>query len=308
MVEWLTAAPAMCFVDDVPADQGGWVTVGWTRSGHDFGDAPDPVSEYVVERFAPATSSWDSILVVPAGEAALYVTVIPTSGGVAGPDTTRTSARVVARSTSGSLWVSAPDSGFSADNLAPGPPQNVEVAYNGAGNHLAWEPPPNPDVVGYRVYRGTAPLSGPDPERLVHETVNTFWSDAVADGEQYSYIVTAVDAAPNESDAASPATVSSVHPGPGPERFALLPNVPNPFNPQTVIPFEVPAPTRVTVRVFDVRGRLVRTLQDGVVPAGSASVRWDGRDGRGQPVASGVYFVRMTAGGFSAARKVTLIQ
>lgn len=307
-VEWLTAASAMCFVSDIPDDQGGSVQVGWSRSAHDFADAADPVAEYVVQRLDPAAASWDSVRVVPAAQAAIYVTIIPSAGDVSGADTTWTRVRVLTRSSGGALWVSAPDSGYSTDNLAPAPPQNLEVAYNGAGNHLAWDPPPDPDVAGYRVYRDVVPMSGPDPQRLVHETVNTFWSDAVADGVQYTYIVTAVDSAPNESGAASPTTVSSANPGPGPARFALLPNVPNPFNPETVIPFEVPAPVRVSVRVFDVRGRLVRTLHDGRVPAGAGSVRWDGRDGRGQPVASGVYFVRMTARGFSATRKVTLIE
>jgi len=307
-VEWLYAAAGMCAVEDVPADQGGQVRVSWRRSGHDFDDAPEPVVSYVVQRFDPVVSSWDSVVAVPAGWFELYTTHIPSLGDATEADTVYTVARVLARGSSGTAWLSPPDSGYSVDNLPPGSPQNAEVAYNGAGNHLAWEAPADPDVVRYRVYRDLVPMSAPDPARIVHETMNTFWSDAVANGTQYFYIVTALDAAPNESAAANTATVSSVRPGPGPARYALLPNVPNPFNPATTIHFDVPATARVTLRVFDVRGRLVRTLHEASVPAGRQTVRWSGRDNRGQAVASGVYFVRMTAEGFSATRKVTLIE
>jgi hypothetical protein len=266
------------------------------------------VAEYVVQRLEPSTASWDSVRVVPAGEAELYVTYIPSLGDATAADTVWTITRVLARAGSGATWTSSPDSGYSVDNLAPGPPQDVEVAYNGGGNHLSWGAPPDPDVARYRVYRDLLPLTQADPGLLVHETANTFWSDAVANGSQYFYIVTAVDAAPNESAAASTTTVSSVRPGPGPARFALLPNVPNPFNPETTIRFDVPSASTVTLRVFDVRGRVVRTLQDATLPQGRHALRWDGRNQSGQAVASGVYFVRMTAPGFAATRKVTLIE
>jgi aminopeptidase N len=88
----------------------------------------------------------------------------------------------------------------------------------------------------------------------------------------------------------------------------LLANVPNPFNPSTEIRFELPNKTAVSVGVYDLSGRLVRNLVDETRAAGRHSVRWDGRDARGSAQASGLYFVRLDAGGKTGLRKITLIQ
>jgi flagellar hook assembly protein FlgD len=85
-------------------------------------------------------------------------------------------------------------------------------------------------------------------------------------------------------------------------------NYPNPFNPATTIAFEVPVAGRVHLAVYDARGALVRTLVDGALPAGPWREQWDGRDQRGRAVASGVYFVRLAAGGTTASHKVTLLK
>ena len=88
----------------------------------------------------------------------------------------------------------------------------------------------------------------------------------------------------------------------------LLPNVPNPFNPSTSINYELPADSHVLLSVYDLSGRLVRVLEDSQMAAGEHSVRWDGRDGQGLAQASGMYFVRLNAGGTTGLRKITLVQ
>jgi hypothetical protein len=94
-----------------------------------------------------------------------------------------------------------------------------------------------------------------------------------------------------------------------PNGYALYQNVPNPFNPTTVIRYDVPeAGTHVTLQVFDVQGRLIATLVDGVQTAGRMTATWDGTDRRGGRVASGIYFCRMIAGNFVQARKMLLIK
>jgi PKD repeat protein len=85
-------------------------------------------------------------------------------------------------------------------------------------------------------------------------------------------------------------------------------NVPNPFNPSTTVYYDLPEASFVNVQVFDVSGRLLRTLVRGRQPAGSRSVEWDGRDGGGQPVSSGVYFVRLQTPGLAQTRKIVLIK
>ena len=84
--------------------------------------------------------------------------------------------------------------------------------------------------------------------------------------------------------------------------------MPNPFNPTTAIHYDVPeAGGKVTIRIFDVTGRLVRTLADGMETSGKKQVTWDGRDSHGSRVATGVYFCRLTAPGFTKTRKIALV-
>ena len=94
-----------------------------------------------------------------------------------------------------------------------------------------------------------------------------------------------------------------------PKEFGLAQNRPNPFNPTTILSFTVPPPgDHVSISVHDVSGRLVRTLHEGAASPGSHDVAWDGRDALGNRVASGIYFARMEAPDFSAARKMLLIK
>jgi len=89
---------------------------------------------------------------------------------------------------------------------------------------------------------------------------------------------------------------------------ALEQNVPNPFNPQTMIRWTLPLDADVTLRVYDVRGRLVRTLVDERQTAGARAATWDGRDDRGASVASGAYVYRLQAGEVSLQRRMMLVR
>ncbi len=96
-----------------------------------------------------------------------------------------------------------------------------------------------------------------------------------------------------------------------PKEMALLPNFPNPFNPETWIPYHLSKDADVTLHIHAVNGRLVRTLAFGHQPAGmyqnrSRAAYWDGRNEFGEPVASGVYFYTLTAGDFTATRKMLI--
>jgi hypothetical protein len=91
-------------------------------------------------------------------------------------------------------------------------------------------------------------------------------------------------------------------------RFALGPVSPNPFTEAAVITYSAPGRAGLSIGVYDVNGRLVRTVLSGRVDAGTHQVTWDGRDDAGARVARGVYFCRMNAGEFSATEKVVLLQ
>jgi hypothetical protein len=102
---------------------------------------------------------------------------------------------------------------------------------------------------------------------------------------------------------------SGIGDGGAPAVFALRQNLPNPFNPTTTIVFDVPFDAgHVRLAIYDVAGRLVRTLVDGDLGPGHKTVVWNGRNQRGQMSASGVYFYRLTGNGFSATKKMVLLK
>jgi len=101
---------------------------------------------------------------------------------------------------------------------------------------------------------------------------------------------------------------AAVEDRPAVTRFALSRPAPNPFSSAAELSFAVPQASPVSVEVFDVSGRLVRTLIAGALPAGEHAIRWDGANGAGHRVGAGVYFVRMSAPGFTQVRTVTMVQ
>ncbi|MFH1845656.1 MAG: FlgD immunoglobulin-like domain containing protein [bacterium] len=88
----------------------------------------------------------------------------------------------------------------------------------------------------------------------------------------------------------------------------LAQNSPNPFNPQTVISYSLQQAGPVSLKVFDVSGRLVKVLATGQLPAGSHTATWDGTNDRGRPVATGVYFYQLEADGQSFSRRMLLVK
>jgi hypothetical protein len=102
--------------------------------------------------------------------------------------------------------------------------------------------------------------------------------------------------------------ITAIDERPQPEVARLGQNHPNPFNPVTTIEFEIVSTTRVSIRVYNLRGQLVRTLVDGTRTPGPHSVIWNGRDEAGRAVSSGVYFYRLTAEGVEESRKMVLVQ
>jgi hypothetical protein len=94
-----------------------------------------------------------------------------------------------------------------------------------------------------------------------------------------------------------------------PKAYSLAQNFPNPFNPSTRIQFALPAKGHVSLKIYDVAGRLVKTLQDGVMDAGSHELTWDGSNNLGKNVASGVYFYKINAGdNYENMKKMVLLR
>ena len=98
-----------------------------------------------------------------------------------------------------------------------------------------------------------------------------------------------------------------------PKETALLPNYPNPFNPETWIPYRLANDADVQITIFDTKGTLVRQLDLGHQPAGyyanrSRAAYWDGRNASGELVASGVYVYKLRAGSYHALRRMVIVK
>ena len=96
-----------------------------------------------------------------------------------------------------------------------------------------------------------------------------------------------------------------------PKKTALLPNYPNPFNPETWIPYRLAIPAEVTLTIYAVDGQVVKTLDlghqaEGLYESRRRAVYWDGRNAQGESVASGVYFFTLIASDFTATRKLLI--
>ena len=108
-------------------------------------------------------------------------------------------------------------------------------------------------------------------------------------------------------------TLTDLPEAPQATQTGLLPNYPNPFNPETWVPYQLATAADVTLTIYNANGQLVRTLALGYQPAGvyqskSRAVYWDGRNALGERVASGLYFYTFTAGAFTATGKMLIMK
>jgi hypothetical protein len=104
------------------------------------------------------------------------------------------------------------------------------------------------------------------------------------------------------------ANPTAVEDGLVPARFALYPAQPNPFNPITAIRYDLPRDCEVHLAIYDVSGRLVRTLVAGAVEAGRRTAVWNGKDENNHAAGSGIYFYKLEAGGEQATKRMTLLK
>ena len=221
---------------------------------------------------------------------------------------------VSAHTTTPSVWfASDPDSGYSVDNLAPGAPKTLagKQSFTPVGLDLTWDRNTEADLAHYAVYRGTSAGFVPGPSNLIASPTDTATFDS---GWRWSggyyYKVSAIDVHDNRSSFAllTPDAITGTETPKAPEASYLAQNYPNPFNPMTRIAFGLSAPGHVSLRIYDVAGRLVRMLAEGNRPAANYAEVWDGKDATGRTVASGIYFCRLDAGSFSQTRKMILLR
>jgi hypothetical protein len=211
------------------------------------------------------------------------------------------------------FWVSAVDSGYSVDNLSPCPPAAVMAlqSFTPEGLEITWEANIEPDLDCYVIHRGLSSDFLPDGGNLIYSECDPIYFDSDWRWDSgYWYKVAAVDVHGNVSEYVllGPEEVTGEETPETPRASYLSQNFPNPFNPLTVIRFGLREPARVSLRIYDTAGRLVRVLIDEQREAGHYTEEWDGRDKSGHKVASGVYFYRVEAGEYTETKKMVLLR
>ncbi len=329
-------------ITDVPNDQGKQVQIVWDEFPTELLSL-DPVTQYGVWRqdplpgstvsaakamsfrsmFAAGTigsqyvlngSVWTYVGAVPAAKQSKYSFVAPTlfdstiTGGVV-----RTMFYITGITNSGVVYSTPPDSGYSVDNLSPPPPTGINESVANNIVRLGWQLSPAKDFDYFAVYKGTTPGFDPHATTPVTKTSDTSFVDQnVQAGATYYYYVTAFDFSGNESDLSSrvEVLVSGVNDAHGgiPREFALAQNYPNPFNPWTQIGYQVPKDSHVKITIYNTLGVEIATIVDRNEQAGYYNVVWDGKDNRGNVVGSGLYLYRMSAGSFSAVKKMVFMK
>jgi hypothetical protein len=339
-------APAISSVLDVPRDQGGKVKVAWHRSGID-GYPIQEITHYSVWRSVPVGTAasfaelgtvqelagsgradqqrpmyrsimaagtsyeWQWIADVQAHYFEDYSYIADSMYDSMGTHTGYQHFLVSAHTSNPFVfWDSAPDSGYSVDNLAPSTPMAVTAEYGGGGDlFIHWNPNTEIDLSHYAVYRGADSGFVPDETNRVGTVTDTSFVDAgIGFDGVYYYKVSAIDIHENESPFAllTPEMITGV-PGDRPHLTnVLFQNTPNPFLSSTRIVFSMTEAGRVRLQVFDAKGRLVRVLADEVRQANRYVEAWDSRDDNGRQVPAGTYFYSLEAPGWTASKKMTL--
>ena len=322
------------FVRDVPNDQGRQVRVRWRRHLNEimpgqYGEPTMSATYILYRRVEPGQSlvarakpegaaaaalppgEWDIAATTVATGDTTYQVVVPTLCDSNATGMCRAVFLVRAVWTMNDYYYfypvdSAPDSGYSVDNIAPGVPNSFTAELKPSGNQLAWSAALPQDWQMFRVYRSADPNFTPGPATLVHSTTATQWTDPAH--QPFTYKLTSVDANGNESVAAAATATLAVNGKPLASQLSFAALAPNPFRGSVAVTFDVPrAGTAVELVVHDLAGRRVRTLAKRGFEAGRHTLTWDGTGDDGRAMYPGVYLVRVMGEGRAETRRITLL-
>ena len=175
---------------------------------------------------------------------------------------------------------------------------------------LTWVAPMETDyeVTGYNIYR----RFGEHPYQLIGQANSTTYTENLSLEGTYYYYVRAVyaegEGAPTEiAEVAFPFVTNGEEPIPVLVN-ALHPNFPNPFNPSTTVSYSLAKSGNATLRIYNTKGQLVKTLVSGGQKAGQNKIVWDGLNDSGKPVSSGLYFYKLDAPNYTSTRKMLMLK
>ncbi len=318
---------------DVPGDQGGWLRLTLNRSPLDDASIAVPVASYGVWRHIPGTAlvaasssgpqplmteaistgrivgstltafppgTWELVATIPALQQAQYVAAVPTISNA-----TANELVVTASTTTPSIWfASAASSGQSSDNLMPAQPASFSGTYSG-GAHLTWGANAEPDLAGYKLYRGAEAEFIPAPSNLVATVNTTSYVDMGAASGSY-FKLSAIDVNGNASAFATTQAGTML----GVDEhfavaFALEGARPNPAAASRLnVSFALPAYGSARLELLDMGGRRVAEREVGSLGSGRHTMKL----AEGHKIAPGLYWLRLSHGAQQRSMRVTVIE
>ncbi|MFI5371369.1 MAG: FG-GAP-like repeat-containing protein, partial [Candidatus Eisenbacteria bacterium] len=343
-VVFATASPSIAFIKDVPGDQGLSVRLRFNASPFDYWASATPIAGYYVYRQQPAgpgsaragarsvasargsgasspgssvltrrdaapadvmLAGWDYLATVPATADGAYDVVVPTLADSNGSGFHRATIMVRAATTTPSVYYdSAPDSGYSVDNLPPAPPAPFTATYTNGATRLHWGANGEADLWYYRVYRGGSADFVPGAGNLIATRGDTGYVDVGAAGSYYK--LSAVDVNGNESPFASlgPNGTTAV-PSSNTVTFALEGVRPNPSSGERLsVSFALPTANAAKLELLDVSGRLVAAREVGSLGVGRHVIDLTG----GERLPPGLYLLRLTQDTHVRVVRVTVLR
>ena len=263
----------------------------------------------IFQRDAAAASAyaWELLAQQPTNGSARYSYVASTTTDSIGGHNPYTVYMVEAHSAldTRAFWQTAPDSGYSVDNLPPLTPAPFTATRATGTTNLLWGANSDADLAGYRLYRGTSVDFVPSSATLLAASTSTSFADVT--GAAYVYKLTAIDVHGNESPVAIAQPTGTLAVGDAlPRELAFTLASPNPARAGAAMRFALPAATHVRIALFDAAGREVRELANGDFAPGTFTRAWDGAITSGAAAPSGLYFARFTASGRTLTTRFVL--
>lgn len=323
-------------VTDVPFDQGGNVRVAFSSTvDNDVSKFPyfsiwrAVPSDGIVQSQIPVVTSitkdykghasfsgsiqglsfgWEWIKNVPAQLQDNYSASVPTLyDSMPGTDGKHYFMVIAHTSDPNKFYTSGIDSGFSVDNLAPAMPAGIAASVVGGYAHLTWNANTETDMKQYVVYKSNV-ANIPDGAPVYATVVNPEFTDGVALGSSpVYYVVKAQDVHGNLSVKSNEVKISlvsvEISDSEMPTSFSLGQNYPNPFNPTTTIEYALKHAGNVTLRVMNMLGEVVSTLESGYKPAGRYRATFDA-----SRLASGVYLYQIRTPEFVDVKRMILVK
>jgi hypothetical protein len=299
--------PRINFVTDVPEDQGEKVYLNFQKSYLDILDTPNQFYTIFRNDTVGDTTSWIGIGSLTASGSEVYTTEVPTLRDSSSINNGLTEFKVISFMNIGT-FESEIMIGYSLDNIAPEVPQDLSVTIVEDGIEIFWSTSTDDNFNFFNLDKSN------EESFLNYQTFiidDTFYIDVECEhSQEYFYRLSAVDLSGNVSDysAIMGVTTLKLEDDLIPREFALYQNYPNPFNPVTTIRYDLPVSSDILIRIFDINGRIVKTIFSGYKKAGHNSAVWDAKNDIGEPVSAGMYLYFIQSNEYQQTRKMLLLK